>query len=143
MKKVIVVYGSTTGNTEELAGYIGIAVKETSICDVVIKNVTETDVSELNDYDLILLGSSTWGDGELQEDFIDLYEEMKGLDLKGKKAAAFGTGDSSWEQFCAAVDILEDQLKKCGAEVSKGFKVDGEVAAVKNDAVKWVSNLTK
>ena len=143
MKKAIVVYGSTTGNTEELAGYIGRAVKESAICEVVIKIVTETDVNELNDYDLILLGSSTWGDGELQDDFIDFYEEMKGLDLKGKKAASFGTGDSSWEQFCAAVDILEEQLKKCGAEVSKGFKVDGEVATVKNDAVKWVSNLTK
>lgn len=143
MKKAIVVYGSTTGNTEELAGYIGRAVKEAAICEIVIKNVTETDVNELNDYDLILLGSSTWGDGELQEDFIDFYEEMKGLDLKGKKAAAFGTGDSSWERFCAAVDILEDQLNKCGAEVSKGFKVDGEVAPFKDDAVNWVSNLTK
>ncbi len=43
----------------------------------------------------------------------------------------------------AFADILEEQLRKCGAEVSKGFKVDGEVAPVKDDAVNCVLGLTK
>jgi flavodoxin I len=125
MQKAIVVYGSTTGNTEELAGYIGRALKSGGIGEVHIKNVTDTDVNELLDYEIILLGSSTWGDGELQDDYFDFFEALNKMDLTGKKAAAFGTGESSWSHFCAAVDTLQERLTKCGAEVAEGFKVDG------------------
>ena len=143
MKKAIIIYESTNHNTENLVGSLCRAVRKAGVCDVTIKDVTETNVNELYDYDRILLASSVCRNDKLQNGFINFYEEMKELDLKGKKISAFGTGASSWEHFCAAVDILEEQLKKCGAEVSKGFKVDGEVAPVKNDAVNWVLGLTK
>lgn len=124
MVKAIVIYGSTTGTTENIAQIVAQKMKS-SEKDVAVKNAASLDSEELIDYDLILLGCSTWGDGELQHDFIGFEEKLRGVDLNGKKAAVFGPGESSYPQFCKAVDILEEALKKCGAElISLGLKID-------------------
>ncbi len=141
MSKVIVIYGSTTGNTEEMAKSVEQALSVSGY-DVVLKNVTEADPAELKGYDYILLGSSTWGDGELQDDFIDFEENMRNVDLTGKKSAVFGCGESSWPMFCEAVNILENRLKKCGAElVMEGFKIDGDIMPELAKLSKWVSRI--
>ncbi len=145
MAKAIVVYGSTTGNTEFLAEVIVSGLKEGGL-EVVTKNVSETKVSEVANYDVVVLGCSTWGEGELQDDFIDFYEKMKDLSLAGKKAAVFGPGDkeSYPDTFCKAVDLLKEKLKKCGAEiVAESFKIDGEVEKAIEDANAWALRIAK
>jgi flavodoxin I len=137
MSKAIVIYGSTTGNTEEMANAVEKALSGTGM-DVILKNVTDAEPAELTGYDYIILGSSTWGDGELQDDFIGFEEEMSGIDLSGKKAAVFGCGETSWPMFCEAVNILEKRLKDCGAElVAEGFKIDGDVMPELDNLSKW------
>ncbi|MBC8526703.1 MAG: flavodoxin [Candidatus Cloacimonetes bacterium] len=139
MTKTILIYGSTTGNTETLSEVV-VEGLEQGGAEVTVKNVTEVSVNELEDYDLIVLGCSTWGEGELQDDFIDFYDEMKSVSLTGKKAAVFGPGDSEMypDSFCEAVDMLEDKLKKSGAEIIiEGLKVDGDVEPVMEDARNW------
>ncbi|RKY65814.1 MAG: flavodoxin [Candidatus Latescibacterota bacterium] len=139
MAKAIVIYGSTTGNTERLSEAVVAGLKKGGV-EVTVREVTETNVNELTDYDLIVLGSSTWGEGELQDDFVDFYNKMGSVSLAGKKAAAFGPGDSEFypDTFCAAVDLLEYRLKECGAEiVARSLKVDGNVDAATEDAEAW------
>ena len=97
MERAIIVYGSNTGNTESLAG--AVAEELQSRLDVTVQNVADISPDDILDYDLILLGSSTWNEGELQEDFQDFFEEMDRLDLSGKKGAVFGPGGSSWEEY--------------------------------------------
>ncbi|MEA1906346.1 MAG: flavodoxin, partial [Euryarchaeota archaeon] len=129
MAKTILIYGSTTGNTEELSGRVAAGLEQGG-ADVTVKDVADTGVDELASYDAIVFGCSTWGDGELQDDFIDFHADMDGAALDGKKAAVFGPGDSDDypDTFCDAVDILEDALKKCGADiVTENLKVDGDV----------------
>lgn len=138
MANAIVVYGSTTGNTETLSGFIADALQDQGV-DVTVQNVADTDVDELLEYDIIALGCSTWGEGELQDDFIPFYDEMEGMSLAGKKGMAFGPGDSSYDSFCAAVDILENRLRECGANiVVAGLKIDGDINAQAEDSArKW------
>lgn len=70
-----------------------------------------------------------------------VYDGMLEVSLKGKKAVAFGCGDSRWAQFCKAVELLEERLQKCGAEVvAEGFKVDGPVEDVMEEARRWASS---
>ena len=98
------------------------------------------------DYDVIVLGSSTWGDGELQDDFVDFYDKMDKVSLTGKKAAVFGPGDkeSYPDTYCEAVNILEERLKKCGAEIIvKNFKVDGDIEPVMEVAESWGEEIVK
>ncbi|NLU50856.1 MAG: flavodoxin [Syntrophomonadaceae bacterium] len=127
MEKAIIVYGSTTGNTETLSRALEEELAQRF--EVTRKDVIDTDPHEVLNYDLIVLGSSTWSDGELQEDFQDFYEEMDTIDLAGKKVAVFGPGDSNWDDsFCKAVDILEAKARERRATlVAPGFKWDGEI----------------
>jgi len=139
MAKVILIYGSTTGNTEALAEAVASGLNEGG-AEVTVKNVVDASVNELADYDSVVLGCPTWGEGELQDDFIDFYEEMSSISLTGKKAAVFGTGDSELypDTFCKAVEILENRLKECGAEIIvESFKVDGDVEPAMGDAEAW------
>ena len=139
MAKGILIYGSTTGNTETLSEGVVEGLKQGGV-EVTAKNVTEANVNELTQYDLIVLGCSTWGEGELQDDFIDFYDEMPKISLTGKKAAVFGPGDSEVypDTFCTAVDLLEDRLKECGAEIIvDSFKIDGDIEPAMEDAEAW------
>ena len=145
MAKVVLIFGSTTGNTEMLSEHVAAGL-ERGMAKVTVKNVTEASVDELVDYDAIVFGCSTWGEGDLQDDFVDFHEAMDGISLEGKKAAVFGPGDSEdyADSFCTAVDILEETLKKCGAEiVAESFKVDGEVEPALEDAEAWGLKVAK
>jgi flavodoxin I len=124
MAKLLMVYTSMTGNTEEIANAIAEGIREEGI-DLEVKEVLDADAKELEEYDGILLGAYTWGDGELPDDFLDFYDDMDELDLSRKKAAVFGSCDSNYEKYGAAVDILIDKLKEVGAEVVlEGLKIE-------------------
>ena len=146
MAKAIVIYGSETGNTESVAEQIAAGLKDENL-EVTLKNVTDADVEELPGYDLILLGSSTWGDEdkELQADMVDFYEELENLDLTNIPAAAFGCGDSDYTHFCGAVDLLEERLEQIGARLlDEGFRVDGEPdEEIFKDARGWARKIAR
>jgi len=125
MSKMIMVYASMTGNTEEMANAIAEGIQESGN-DLEINDIFDNpSASELEKYDGILLGSYTWGEGDLPDEFLDFYEEMDQIDLTGKKAVVFGSGDTVYEDFAGAVDILIAKLQERGAEVVlNGLKVD-------------------
>lgn len=127
MANAIIIYGSSTGNTEKLAQVLAEELKQDY--SVFLADAADANPQDMLDKDLIVLGSSTWSDGELQEDFQDFYDGMDDINLQGKKAAVFGTGDSNWDQFCRAVDIIEEKVKELNAElVAPGFKWDGDLS---------------
>ncbi len=70
----------------------------------------------LMDYDLLLLGSSTWGAGDLQDDWYSFVDQLKNKDLTGKRVALFGCGDSASypDTFCDALSVLYDDLAGTG-----------------------------
>ncbi|WP_409341821.1 flavodoxin [Paenibacillus sp. MBLB4367] len=120
MKKIIVVYASMTGNTQDMAEAIAEGLREIG-GEVTVKDAFDANASEFLEYDGIVLGAYTWGDGDLPDEFLDFYEEMDGLDLQGKPGAAFGSGDTSYSLFCAAVDTIQAKLRKLGSDL----KLDG------------------
>jgi flavodoxin, short chain len=122
--KVIVAYASLTGNTEEMAEAIAAGAREAG-AEVVVRDAYDADAAELDQYDGIAIGAYTWGDGELPDEFIDFYEALSKLDLSGRKAVVFGSGDTSYPIFCGAVDTIEEKLKELGVElVAAGVKVE-------------------
>ncbi len=129
MTKALIVYGSTTGNTETAAGWIADTLRAKGI-DTELRNAADVAVEDMaQGFDLVLLGSSTWGDDdvELQDDFVPIYEALETAGLKGHKAAAFGCGDSTYTHFCGAVDAIEEKLHSLGAEVvASPLKIDGD-----------------
>ena len=144
--KAMIIFGSTTGNTEAMSEIVSSALEENEI-ETVTVNVTDVSVDELKgENDLVLLGCPAYGDDEveLQEDFEEFYEKMDGIDLSGKKFAVFAPGDSSYEHFCGSVDFLEEKLKELGGQIIEdGLKVDGDPDDSESEIVDWSSSLAK
>lgn len=140
MSKALIIFGSTTGNTESVAKIIADTLARKGV-GVELKNVMDAQISDLEkDNDFIVLGASTWGDDEIefQEDFESFYDQMSGLKMVGKKIALFGCGDSSYEYFCGAVDLLEERVEDMGAtEFVESLRIDGDadIAEVESWAV--------
>lgn len=113
MQQIGIFYGSTTGTTASIARDIAskIGIKETDI-----HNVAETSPDTFGQYKVLILGSSTWGSGDLQEDWYDFLSGVEILDLKDKMIALFGCGDETMtDTFCNAVGTLYDRLLPTGA----------------------------
>ncbi len=129
MSAILIVYGSTTGNTESVAERITSTLYKAGH-EVTLKNAADVAPAGLAEgFDLVLLGSSTWGDEdiELQDDFIPLYENLEECGLAGKKVAVFGCGDSGYTHFCGAVDAIEEKAAQMGAAIVAGsLKIDGD-----------------
>jgi len=147
MATVLIVYGSTTGNTEFLAQGIAAILMNKYGHTVTVKDVAGTSVEDLgHGYDLTMLGSSTWGDDgiEFQEDFAPFYEDLHRADLKNKSVAIFGCGDSSYEHFCGAVDLLEEMMAQLGARVmGVPLRIDGDPAGAQADIQQWVDDIAQ
>ncbi|MEA1923172.1 MAG: flavodoxin domain-containing protein, partial [Pseudomonadota bacterium] len=101
--KTLILYGSTTGNTEQLAATLKDYLSDEGV-KAELKEVVEVNSELIKEYELLLLGSSTWGEGDLQEDFEDFYDDMGNYSFQGKQFAVFGPGDEDGypDTFCAA-----------------------------------------
>lgn len=143
MARALIIYGSTTGNTETAADHIGGVLAGKGL-DVTVQNVTDTNLGDEAAYDVVLYGCSTWGEDEieLQDDFIDYYEAMDNAPLKGKKVGVFGCGDSSYLYFCGAVDAIEERVRRVGGIlVAEGLKIDGEPDEYEGEIDDWAATV--
>ncbi len=113
MKKTIVVFGSSTGTCE------GIAAEIAQKLGVEAINVQEFNADVVADNDNLILGTSTWGCGEVQDDWYDGLKVIKDADLNGKTVALFGCGDSSSysDTFCGGMAEIYKAAKEAGAKV--------------------------
>jgi flavodoxin II len=111
--KIGLFYGSTTCYTEMAAEKMRAIIGEDLID---LHNVKETPLSLMTDYDLLILGISTWDFGEIQEDWNELWDQVSGLSLNGKTVALFGLGDQEGygEWYLDAMGMLHDELKATG-----------------------------
>ena len=106
---IAIFYTSSTGNSEEVANKIA---KE--LVDAKVFDLAKVGVDEIKKYDKIIIGTSTWGEGELQSDFEDIWDSFADIDFSGKKVALFGLGDqdSYSYNFCDAMGLIYNQIKQ-------------------------------
>ncbi len=127
MAKVGIFVGSSGGVT------LGVAEKLQELFDgAELINMEEDydDLSQFDEFDVLLIGSSTWGQGDVQRDWVDPLYEMNNdePDFSGKKVAFFGAGDqkSHPEEFVTALGKMKDIFTKLGADTEFGYtSVDG------------------
>lgn len=121
MSKTIVVFGSSTGTCE------GIADKIAAKLGVETLNVQDltSDIVAANDN--LILGTSTWGAGEMQDDWYDGVKVLQGADLNGKTIAFFGCGDaeSYGDTFVGGIGELYNAIKDSGAKFIGAVSTDG------------------
>ena len=132
MSIIKVIYGSTTGNTEKAAELIADKIGGECI------NIINAGDDDLN-ADLVILGTSTWGIGELQDDWADGMSKLTAENLKDKKIALFGLGDQCGfgDTFIDGVGTLYEKVMECRAEVigkwsTEDYDFGGSTAALGN-----------
>ena len=122
-KRIGIIYGSTTGNTQAVAEQLAAAFGEQAC----LHDIMEQGFEGISAYDVCLFGIPTWDFGELQEDWADLWPELNALHLKGKPCALFGLGDQIGygEWFLDAMGLLYAELVKGEAQLGGLWPVEG------------------
>lgn len=128
--KVLIAFASVGGNTAETAGLCAEAAREAGAEVTGPVDVRGRDANILRGYDGLLIGSPTWGEGAHHFDFLPFDASMEALlqpmcALTGVRAAAFGGCDRAYRQFGRAIELIEDRLIACGANVvQRGLKIE-------------------
>lgn len=121
MKSTIVIYGSSTGTCQSIAENIA------SKLGVEAIDVANLDEATITSHDNLILGTSTWGAGEMQDDWYDGVKTLKQAGLAGKTVALFGCGDSESysDTFCGGMKELYDAAVEAGANMLAGVPTEG------------------
>ena len=121
MKKTIVIYGSSTGTCQAIANTIASKLGTEAI------DVAKLEPAHLQEAENLLLGTSTWGAGELQDDWYDGIAKLREADLNGKTVALFGCGDAEvyGDTFCGGMAELYNAVKNNGVKIIGQVSTEG------------------
>jgi flavodoxin I len=114
--KTLLIYATYSGSTLEVSNFIAGQFIQKKI-HITIKDARDIEPEIYKNYDLILLGSPTWGEGEAHELFKRLFEKSENKKFPQKKFAVFGLGDTSYQIFCGAADSLEEYVQKIEGKI--------------------------
>jgi flavodoxin I len=116
-------YASSTGNTEYISKEIS---KE--LGDVELIDIGRDGISSIAQYDKVILGVSTWGDGELSDEWDTHWEEFQKIDFSGKTVALFGLGDQEGyeDNYADALGIVHEYLENTEAKIVGRWPISEE-----------------
>jgi flavodoxin long chain len=114
MKDIALFYGTYTGVTGEVAKKIVKALGEDKVD---LFNIA-VDGDKMSNYSKLIIGTSTWSIGELQEDWDNFMPKLQKMDFTGKTVALFGTGDQVGypDTFLDGMGMLYETFQYRGAQ---------------------------
>ena len=132
MAKIGIFFGTDTGNTRKMSKMMAKKIGEDAAKPL---NVNRTSVADMLEYDYLILGAPTLGDGELPglsagaeaESWEEFLPELSGEDLSGKTIALFGMGDQVGypDNFVDAIGIIYEELVDSGAKFVGFWSTEG------------------
>jgi len=144
MSSVLIVFGSTGGNTELVTDKVAEILTQKNH-KVIVQRAELTKESDISKYKYIVLASSTYGQGLLQEHMLKFMYLLKSL--KGKKCAAIGLGDPKYnvEYVVESAKILEKEIQKKEAELlMPALRIVKSPVPHLNTTIKdWTTKLSK
>lgn len=117
MKKIGVFYGTTSGITAGIVDEIEFYLRgeEYEVFDVA------NGIDEMDGFENLILISPTYGVGELQKDWENVYDKLKKIDFTNKVIGIVGVGN----QFAFGESYVGAMRKLYDAVVEKNAKVVG------------------
>ncbi|MDR1481277.1 MAG: flavodoxin [Synergistaceae bacterium] len=113
MAKIGIIYWSGTGNTEKMAELISKGAEESG-AEVTCKHVSSASQDEIDNYDVVALGSPSMGSEVVEESEMQPFIAAIAPKLKGRRVALFGSygwGDGEWMRNWVA------EMKESGANL--------------------------
>lgn len=121
---VAVIFGSSTLNTEFVAQRVARVFGE-AVADLHnVKTVTPDILSERRS---LVFVTSTWGAGDLQDDWEAFLPQLEQMDFHGKTVGLVGVGDQENypDTFCDSIALLYEIVIARGATVVGATSTDG------------------
>ncbi len=114
---LLILFGTESGNSEDLATIAEKKAKSLGLAPSV-KGMDEVEVGDLPGYKNILIYCSTWGEGDMPDNAVDLWEAANGdspPSMSGSNFAVCALGDTSYEFFCQSGKDWDGWFEKQGA----------------------------
>lgn len=129
MKKIALIYWPKGGNVECTAKRIG---EKFDAGQVDVYDAASIQVTELANYDALILGGSTagaehWTNATDQNKWNRLFKELSPAAIKDKPTAIFGLGDQLLypRHFVDEMAVLKNEFEKMGARMVGQWPIDG------------------
>ena len=116
-KKLLILFGTETGNAEMLAHDAATAAKSNGFA-AEVKGIDEISVEELYNVHRLLIYCSTWGDGEQPDNAQDLFDAVSNCPssaLTGLNYGVLALGDTAFDLFCESGKEWDVILEQKGA----------------------------
>jgi|TARA_B110000467_G_scaffold70298_1_gene63875 flavodoxin/succinate dehydrogenase/fumarate reductase-like Fe-S protein len=115
-RSLLVLFGSQSGNAEDMASKIGKAASKYGL-DAIVKGMDEVQISDLSSQKRIMICCSTWGEGEQPDNAEDLWISANtdgSPSMSGVNFSVLALGDTSYELFCESGKEWDSWLEKQG-----------------------------
>lgn len=138
---VLILVGTQTGNAERLARRIEEAVERAGGRSRLV-DMWDAYPEMLASFERAIVCTSTWGDGELPDNAVDLFEGLSEVrpDLSRLRFAVAALGDHEYDPFfCAAGRKFDALLRELGAQcIAPPLEInEGPSEADLQDAETW------
>ncbi len=130
MNKIAILFGTSGGTVESVAKQV----QDLFEGSADLYNVLNVSVSEIEDYQYMIIGTSTTGIGDLQDDWESFLPSFAKIDFTGKKVAIFALGDSASfstsfaESMKVIYDEIHDKVEIVGRVPDEGYTYDDSTA---------------
>lgn len=117
-----IITGSTLGGAEYVADHLADVLTSPDFEVQIENNACFADVAK---HKLWLIVTSTHGAGELPDNLKPFIDELATQDLSDVRFAVVGLGNSDYDTFCHAVDIVENVLQAQSAvKICDSLRID-------------------
>jgi sulfite reductase (NADPH) flavoprotein alpha-component len=116
-RKLVILYGTETGNAAELASQLEAAAKAQGLAPT-LADMAHYKVRQLGQEQDVLIVVSTYGEGDPPQPatgFFEFVEGRKAPKLDGVRFAVLALGDSTYEYYCQAGKRLDARFEELGA----------------------------
>lgn len=117
---IYIAYGSESGRAEQLAQQLR-SQPFLAQFPCAFSSLNDVDVKSLNDKTLLLILTSSFGDGEAPANAEQFAENLANQTACTFSYAIFGLGDTSYDKFCGYSKLLDETLqsKQCHAFIAR------------------------
>lgn len=124
--KIGLIYGTNTGVTEIIAEKLEEVLQENGI-DVDIHDIASVPLDTIDNYETLIIATPTWNDGELQDDWDEVFDEWCSYNFENKSVGFVGTGDQEayCDNYLDAIGRMAKPVRDTGGKVFGRWPVDG------------------
>jgi|TARA_B100001741_G_scaffold112159_1_gene92148 sulfite reductase alpha subunit-like flavoprotein len=141
--ELLVLFGTETGNAEDLAFEIGRKSVDFGLKSTV-KGMEEVTLSDVSACQRLMICCSTWGEGDQPDNAQELYDQIsESVDgcLASVHFSVLALGDTAFEMFCESGKQWDTILEKKGARrINDRVDCDTDY---EDDAEIWIESTLK